>query len=111
MADLEYTMSGYSINKFLHRIINQYSCQPKEFCYYRPPNTFDKIKQAHDILFRNSNPFTNFGVNGYWIQSQSKPSWNYQLLVQDNLTCPDFKFVSCSCIGTVFSLNFDFNLE
>ena len=52
------------------------------------------IKQAHDILSRNSNTFTNFGGNGYWIQSQSKPSWNYQLLVQDNLTYPDFKFVS-----------------
>ena len=52
------------------------------------------IKQAHDILNHNSNPFTNFGVNGYWITSQSKPGWNYQLRVEENLTYPGFKFVS-----------------
>ena len=69
------------------------------------------IKKAHDILSRNSNHFTNFGVNCYWFQIQSKSGWNYQLQVQGNLTYPDFKFVSCSCIGIVFSLKFVIKLE
>ena len=42
----------YSIHQFLlivlQKVINQYSYQPKDFCYYRSP-CYDTIKKANEI--------------------------------------------------------------
>jgi hypothetical protein len=60
------------------------------------------IVKANDILVKNNNPFTNGGINIYFIASSSKPGINYRLIVEDNTTYPGFKFVGCSCIGIIF---------
>ena len=64
----------YTLSKFLDicfdKLINQYSCQPKDFCYYRPP-TFDMIVQANNMLTTNPNPFNSGGVNVFYINSKS----------------------------------------
>ena len=94
----------YTVCKFLDicfdKLINQFSCQPKEFCFYRPP-TFDMIVKANRILEIEPNPFTSGGINVYYITSKSKAGYQYQLSVQDHQAYPGFKFVWCNCIGIV----------
>ena len=48
------------------KLINQYSVQPKEFCFYRPP-TYEMIVKGNDILVKNKHPFTNAGINSHWL--------------------------------------------
>ena len=94
----------YSILQFIDicfdKIINHYSVQPKEFCYYRPP-TYDMIVKANDILSSNLNALTSGGINIYWIASQSR-STSYRLGVEDHQYYPSFKFVYCTCIGICY---------
>ena len=103
---LKFVYTGYelyTLSKFLDicfdKLINQYSCQPKDFCYYRPP-TFDMIVQANNMLTTNPNPFNSGGVNVFYINSKSKVNI-YRLIVEDHQTYPGFKFVFCNCIGIV----------
>ena len=46
------------LNICFDKIINQYSSQPKEFCYFWPP-IFEMIVKANSILTSEPYPFTN----------------------------------------------------
>ena len=105
---VKFVYTGYELYSMLQfvdicfeKIVNHYSVQPKEFCFYRPP-TYDMIVKANDILSNNSNVFTSEVINFYWITSQTKPTISYRLAVEDNQSYPGFKFVYCTCIGIHF---------
>ena len=104
---VKFVYTGYELYSMLQfadicmdKIINHYSVQPKEFCFYRQP-TYDMIVRANDILSTNPNPFTNGGVNIFWISSQTKASVSHRLTVEENQTYSGFKFVYCTCISII----------
>jgi hypothetical protein len=102
---IKFVYTGYELYNVLQfldtcldKIVNQYSVQPKEFCYYRQP-TYEMIVKADNLLNTNPQPFTSGGVNVYFIESFSKPGMTYHLTVEDHQIYQGFKFVYCSCIG------------
>ena len=76
----------------------QYSSQPKEFCYYRPP-TFEMIVKAYSILTSESYPLKYGEIDVFWIRSRTKPGRQFQLRVEKNQAYTGFKFIWCNCIG------------
>ena len=91
----------YTVHQFLlivmQKLINQFSYQPKEFCFFRAPH-FDVIKKANEIC-NDDSCFIQNSSNTFWYKSR------YILQVEDSLKYAGFKLISCSCIDFYTNLN------